>query len=171
MKTYILGINAYHGDSAACIINEDGLIAAVEEERFNRLKHWAGFPEESIKYCLEEAGITLNELAFVAINTNSKANLFKKVIYVLKNLPSPSLIISRLSNRKQRLGIIDNLHHIFPGQKFSGELKAINHHLCHLASAHLVSSFESSTVVSVDGFGDFASGGVRRRQRVKYCYE
>lgn len=56
---YVLGINAYHGDSAACLIENGRIIAAVEEERFNRVKHWAGFPVESIKYCLEYAGITL----------------------------------------------------------------------------------------------------------------
>ena len=82
MKTYILGINAYHGDSAACIVDENGLIAAAEEERFNRVKHWAGFPKESIMYCLNSAGIALEDLSYVAINTDPKANFLKNSIYI-----------------------------------------------------------------------------------------
>jgi carbamoyltransferase len=160
MKNYILGVNAYHGDSAACIINEDGLIAAAEEERFNRIKHWAGFPSESIKFCLEEAGITLEELSYVAINTDPKANFLKKIIYTIRAMPSPKLVISRVLNRKKRLSISDEINLLFPDQKFTGELKTINHHLCHLASAHLVSPFEDSTIISVDGFGDFSSGAI-----------
>ena len=54
---YILGINAYHGDSSACILKDGEVIAASEEERFRRIKHWAGFPTEAIKYCLEEANV------------------------------------------------------------------------------------------------------------------
>ena len=57
MNCYILGINAYHGDASAAIVVDGHLVAAVEEERFNRIKHWAGFPAQSIRYCLEAAGI------------------------------------------------------------------------------------------------------------------
>ena len=53
---YILGINAYHGDAAAAIISDGRLIAAAEEERFNRFKHSAGFPEQAIRYCLDDGG-------------------------------------------------------------------------------------------------------------------
>ena len=64
----ILGINAYHGDSSACIVKDGKMLAAVEEERFKRIKHWAGFPVESINYCLEEANLSLLEVDHVAIN-------------------------------------------------------------------------------------------------------
>ncbi|MBS0540447.1 MAG: carbamoyltransferase, partial [Proteobacteria bacterium] len=57
--TYILGLNAYHADAAACLVKDGELVAAVEEERFRRIKHWGGFPSEAIRYCLKEAGITL----------------------------------------------------------------------------------------------------------------
>ena len=57
----ILGINAFHGDSSACIFKDGKLIAAIEEERLRRIKHWAGFPSESIKFCLDECGITLKD--------------------------------------------------------------------------------------------------------------
>ena len=64
----ILGLNAYHGDSAACIIRDGEIVAAAEEERFRRIKHWAGFPSQAIAYCLTEAGVSLSEVEHVAIN-------------------------------------------------------------------------------------------------------
>src|SRR5215813_1723661 len=77
----ILGINAYHGDAAAAIIKDGKLIAAVEEERFNRFKHCAGFPTESIRYCLDTAGITLADVDHIGISRNPSAHLHKKVLF------------------------------------------------------------------------------------------
>jgi carbamoyltransferase len=71
--TYVLGINAYHGDSAACLLRDGEIVAAVEEERFTRIKHWAGFPEASVAFCLQRAGISLRDVARVAVNQNSRA--------------------------------------------------------------------------------------------------
>ncbi|PWT73900.1 MAG: carbamoyltransferase, partial [Chloroflexi bacterium] len=68
MGTLVLGLNAYHGDSAACLVRDGKLIAAAEEERFRRIKHWAGFPTEAIKYCVGAAGVTVADLDVVAIN-------------------------------------------------------------------------------------------------------
>jgi carbamoyltransferase len=79
----ILGINAYHADSSACIVKNGELIAAVEEERFERIKHWAGFPVESIKYCLREAGVSIEEIDHIAVNRNPKANLWRKIWFIL----------------------------------------------------------------------------------------
>jgi carbamoyltransferase len=58
--SYILGINSFHGDASACILKDGVLLAAAEEERFLRVKHWAGFPKQSISYCLREAGISMD---------------------------------------------------------------------------------------------------------------
>ena len=80
---YILGINAYHGDSSACVLKDGIVIAATEEERFKRIKHWAGFPAEAIKFCLEEAEIAIEELDFVTISRDPKANLSKKILHTL----------------------------------------------------------------------------------------
>src|SRR6185503_19050692 len=77
----ILGINAYHGDAAAAIVRDGKLIAAVEEERFNRFKHCAGFPIESIKYCLEAAGVSIDEVDHVGISRDPSAHLHKKVLF------------------------------------------------------------------------------------------
>jgi len=153
----VLGINAYHGDSSACLVREGKLIAAVEEERCNRIKHWAGFPVESIRYCLSEAGITLSDLDHVAINTDPKANFMKKVGFAVKNRPDFKMVLDRIKNKKQRVSIEDELVKAFPGESIKAEIHHIEHHLSHLASAHMVSPFENSVAVSVDGFGDFSS--------------
>ncbi|HMX84064.1 MAG TPA: carbamoyltransferase N-terminal domain-containing protein, partial [Saprospiraceae bacterium] len=70
---YILGINAYHADSSAAIFKDGIMIAATEEERFRRVKHWAGFPALAIEFCLKEAGITIDELDHIAIGRDPKA--------------------------------------------------------------------------------------------------
>ena len=74
----IIGINAFHADSAACLIMNGKLIVAVEEERFNRIKHWAGFPIESIKYCLNKSGLKISDIDHISINIDPKANYLEK---------------------------------------------------------------------------------------------
>jgi len=155
--TFILGINAFHGDSSACLVRDGVLVAAAEEERFRRIKHWAGFPSESIKYCLAEAGISLADVAHVAINQDSRASLGRKILYTLTNLPSPALVLDRLRNKSKRDSLQTHLAKAFPGQSFKGQAHAVEHHLAHLSSAFHVSPFEEAVAVSVDGFGDFSS--------------
>ena len=94
----ILGINAYHGDSSACIVIDGKLIAAVEEERFRRVKHWAGFPTEAIKYCLHEAGAKVADIDHIAVNRNPIANLLKKALFAFQKHPSLNLVKDRLKN-------------------------------------------------------------------------
>ena len=153
----ILGINAYHGDSSACLVVDGKLVAAVEEERFRRIKHWAGFPSESIRYCLAEGGIALADVGYVAINSDPKANLMKKIGFTLKKRPELSMIMDRLKNQNERRSIEQELQASFPDQLFTGQVKHIEHHLAHLSSAFHVSPYNEACVVSVDGFGDFAS--------------
>src|SRR5882672_7382801 len=78
---YILGINAYHGDAAAALIKDGRIVAAVEEERFNRVKHCAGFPAESVRYCLRAAGIGIEEVAHVGVSRDPSAHLHKKILF------------------------------------------------------------------------------------------
>ena len=165
----ILGINAYHGDSSSCLIQNGKLIAAAEEERFKRIKHWAGFPIESIKYCLNEANITLSQVDHVAINSDPKAHLFKKIGYSLKNRPDIHMILDRINNKKKRANVNNELLAAFPDEPFNGEVHHIEHHLSHLASAHLVSPFKDSIAISVDGFGDFSSSawGICQSNQIK----
>lgn len=156
---YILGINAYHGDSSACIYKNEELIAASEEERFRRIKHWAGFPSQAIEFCLREAGIQITDVNYIAISRDPKANFNKKVFQALKNRLSISNIINRFNNLQKAATIEDEFVNHFNLQK--GELKAkivnVEHHRSHLASAFFASPFEQSALLSIDGFGDFTS--------------
>ena len=81
---YIIGINAFHADSAACLVADGKLITAVEEERFNRTKHWAGFPVESIKYCLKKSNLKLSDIHHISINIDPRANYLKKFFFSSK---------------------------------------------------------------------------------------
>src|SRR6185436_3071515 len=127
--TYILGLNAFHGDSSACLIKDGTIVAAAEEERFRRIKHWAGFPSEAIRYCLGEAGIGLAEVEHVAINQDSRANLGRKLAYVLKARPDLSLVLDRVRNKRKREGVKTHLERAFPGETFQGQMHAVEHHL------------------------------------------
>src|SRR5882672_12850713 len=155
--TYVLGLNAYHADAAACLVKDGTLVAAVEEERFRRVKHWGGFPSESIRYCLAEAGIALGDVDHVALNSDNRANRWRKLAYVLTSGVGPGYVLERLRQRDDRADVAGNLRRHLPEQEFRGAVHAVEHHLCHLASAFLVSPYEEAVAVSVDGFGDFSS--------------
>lgn len=153
----LIGLNAFHADSSACIIVDGKLVAAAEEERFRRVKHWAGFPSESVKYCLREAGLELDAVDVIAINQDSKANLVRKVAYTVVKRPDLGMVLSRIRNKRERSGVLDHLQSSVPGSKFRGKVVEVEHHLAHLSSAFHVSPFKEAVAVSVDGFGDFAS--------------
>ena len=141
----ILGLNAFHADSAAAIVRDGRLIAAAEEERFRRLKHWAGFPSEAIAYCLREAGANLSDLDHVAFNQDSRAQLLRKLCYVIKR-PNINLVLGRLRNRRARAGIPALLQQAFPGHTLRATSHPIEHHLAHLSSAfHVVPSRKRSS--------------------------
>lgn len=166
--TIILGVNAFHGDSSACLVRDGGLIAAAEEERFRRVKHWAGFPAEAIRFCLASAGMRLCDVDYLAVNHDPRAHWGQKALYALRRLPSPHLVLDRLRNRARRAEIPELLQREFPDDRFRGALHHVEHHLAHLASTFFVSPFDEAVVVSVDGFGDFASAawGVGRGTRI-----
>lgn len=153
----ILGLNAFHADAAACVVADGKLIAAAEEERFRRVKHWAGFPSEAIKWCLAEAGADLKDVTDVAINQDSSANNWRRAEFLLRQWPGMAAVLDRLANRKKRAGAAQFLEETFPGQTFKGASHAVEHHLAHLTAAFYVSPFDEAVTVSLDGFGDFAS--------------
>jgi carbamoyltransferase len=155
--TCILGINAYHGDSSACLLIDGTLIAAVEEERFRRIKHWAGLPFESVQYCLKEGQLKLEDIDHIAVNRNPKANLLQKALFAFKKHPSLKLIKDRLYNAARVTDIKTELIQKFSSKSISLKCKVhhVEHHVAHLASAFLVSPYKNAAAVSVDGFGDF----------------
>jgi carbamoyltransferase len=156
---YILGINAYHADASACIYHNGELIAAAEEERFRRIKHWAGFPTIAIEFCLKEAGISISNVDYIGISRNPKANFGKKVFTAIKNRLSVSNMVNRAKNLKKAASIEDEILNHFKIEKSSLKAQIINveHHRSHLASAFFASSFEESAILSIDGFGDYSS--------------
>jgi carbamoyltransferase len=135
----ILGINAYHADAAACLFRDGELVAAAEEERFRRIKHWAGFPSKAIGYCLWEAGLSLVDVDCIAINRNSQANLARKIAFVLGSRPNPRLIFDRLKNRTKLASLEDQLARAFPQDQFTGTIAWVEHHFAHLATPVRVS--------------------------------
>src|SRR6202162_5244179 len=152
----ILGINAYHGNASAAIVCDGQLIAAVEEERFNRVKYAAGFPVQAIRFCLQEAGLTLADIDHVGIPRNPYARLFTKLIYSLR---MPSFARQRAKVLATFTGIPEALAAVFDAdpQKIKAKFHRIEHHQAHLASSFFVSPFESAALLSADGLGDFAS--------------
>ena len=157
---YILGINAYHGDASAALIRDGQLVAAAEEERFNRIKHCAGFPKLAIRYCLKEAGIGPADLDHVAISRNPQAHLHKKILFTLTKRPSfKKILLDRLANaakvrdpKSTLAGALD-----IPASTLRARFHRVEHHRAHMASCFFVSPFDSAAVCSIDGFGDFVS--------------
>jgi len=165
---WVLGLNAYHGDSSACLVRDGTLVAAAEEERFRRIKHWAGFPELAIRYCLEAAGIGPGEVDHIAVNRDPKANFWQKLVFALQQRPDPAYLFDRLRHARRWASIDEEFAKRFPGIELKGRVRHVEHHLAHLSSAFLVSPFDEAVVVSVDGSGDFASAawGVGKGTRV-----
>jgi carbamoyltransferase len=153
----ILGINAYHGDSSACLVRHGKLIAAAEEERFRRIKHWAGLPTEAINYCLGEGGVKFSDIEHIAMNRNPRVNNFKRLKFVVTQRPDFRLILNRVRNIGKAATVEKALRQAFGTMADNFKLHHVEHHLSHLASAFLVGPFEEAVVASVDGFGDFAS--------------
>lgn len=156
---YIVGLNVYHGDSSACIFKDQELICAFEEERFTRKKHWAGFPVLAIQACLDEAGITINDVDHFTVSRNPRENFEKKVLHALKYKFNLSSLKQRFSNTIKASSLEEDFarHFGLPASFFKGKIHNIEHHRSHLASAFFASPFESSAVISIDAFGDFCS--------------
>jgi carbamoyltransferase len=153
----IVGLNAYHADSAACLVRDGKLVAAAEEERFRRVKHWAGFPSKALAYCLTEAKVTLKDVTHIAVNRSNRANLARKLAYVVLKRPSPMAIVERLKNRAKWANVSTELRQAFPIDEYEGQIEHVEHHYAHLASAYYCSSYRDAVAASIDGFGDFAS--------------
>lgn len=173
---YILGINAYHGDASAAIIKDGELLAAVEEERFNRVKHCAGFPTLAIQYCLQAAGVRIEDVAHIGISRDPSAHLHKKILFAATKVAKSAVGLGRSDGEKSGRGIFgaiterlantakvrdlkdDLAAHLNVDKKaIKAQFHNIEHHHAHLASAFYVSPFAKAALLSIDGFGDFIS--------------
>ncbi len=156
---YILGINAFHGDSSAALIKDGKLVFAIEEERLRRVKHWAGFPELSIKAALQYEGIKLSDVEHITIARNPYANFWAKVRYALTRIRNVSAIADRLRNQQK----VMSLKQLFaqalniPQTQIKAKFHFVEHHRAHMASSFFVSPFQKAALLSIDGFGDFSS--------------
>ncbi|MCA1596495.1 MAG: carbamoyltransferase [Chloroflexi bacterium] len=156
----ILGINAYHGDASACLVQDGQLVAAAAEERFNRKKHWAGFPALAIRYCLSEAGIGPQDLDHVALSRDPSAHLHDRVLEEsFQVFPRMMTVKDRLARVGQVPNLKAALARAFEVEEraLSAEFHNVEHHRAHLSSAFFVSAFDDAAVLSLDGFGDFIS--------------
>ena len=153
---YILGINAYHGNASAALLCNGQVVAAAEEERFNRVKYAAGFPTQAIQYCLAEAGLTIGKIDHIVIPRRPDARLGTKMVYALR---LPRFAVDRFKVMIRSIGIREELGHrlgVEPG-RIRAQVHRVEHHAAHLASAFFVSPFDQAAVLSADGLGDFAS--------------
>jgi len=156
----ILGLNTHHADSSAAIFVDGILIAATEEERFTRIKHWAGFPEQAIRFCLREANITIDKVDHITIGRDTSAKMDRKMLYVLKNVGKISgFLKDRLSNRKDITSMAEYFSKAFDvsEESIDKKLRNIEHHRAHLGSTFFASPFEEAAIISIDGSGDFTT--------------
>src|SRR5258706_1041348 len=154
----VLGLNAYHGDGSAALVRDGQLVAAVEEERFRRIKHCAGFPRLAIAECLRIAGVAPSDIDLFAVSRNPRAHLWRKALFVLRHRPKQTL-----GDRARNVSKIGSLRATLAESRGLDEptvrrrTRWIEHHPAHLASAAFVSPFEEAAVCAIDGFGDFVS--------------
>lgn len=143
----ILGLNSFHPNSSSCLV-QDGIIKfCIEEERINRIKNWSGFPEKSIEMCLSETNTKINEIDFIAINSNPHNYLLEKAKFLINNFYSINFFWDRFTNYKKKKNFFyKNIN-----------IKYVDHHISHIASSVLTSGFHNASCLSLDGFGDFCS--------------
>ena len=158
----ILGINAYHGDVSAALLRDGELVAAVEEERFTRVKHAAGFPKNAIAECLAVSGATTGEIEHVAISRDPRANLLRKALFALGSRPRRGLVADRLRNAGRVREVAARVAEVLglTRDQVGGRMHWVEHHPAHLASAFFPSPFEEAAICAIDGFGDFVSTSV-----------
>lgn len=155
----ILGLNAYHGDSSACIVIDGKVISAIEEERIRRIKHWAGFPKEAILSCLKDANINISDVDYIAVARNPSAHLYKKILMGLSRTSMHEFVKDRFLNVVKMTDIKNTIAKslgISPSV-IKAKVENIEHHKAHIASAFFVSPFSEAACISVDSFGDFLS--------------
>ena len=152
----ILGINAYHANASAAIVVDGRLIAAVEEERLNRVKYAAGLPSRAMQFCLDRAGAKLSDVDHIAVPRDPFARLGTKLRFAMR---MPRFALDRFRVMKRFAGIQEDIAGAFDvaPDSIRARFHRIEHHTAHMASAYFVSPFDRAAVLSADGLGDFAS--------------
>jgi carbamoyltransferase len=155
----ILGINAFHAGAAAALIVDGAVVAAIPEERLNRIKYYARFPKLAVEKCLQMAGLEFSDIEHVAVGRDAKANRIQKAEYTLRN---PSRILNLLKTRSAR-AVLDEMNPLFvqefgvAPERLRFRQHDIEHHVAHTASAYFISPWDKATGVTIDGSGDFVA--------------
>ena len=152
----ILGLNFFHADTSAALIVDNNIVAAVEEERFSRIKHFSGFPVQSINYCLNHANLKFEDLDIISVNSNPYYNLINKIMYASNNPSQILSYINRLKRLKLKTGIKENIYRYFGNTK-NIKLEFVPHHLSHTSSSVLCSGLDEGLSISFDATGDFST--------------
>ncbi|MBU1882245.1 carbamoyltransferase, partial [bacterium] len=171
-SVHILGISAYYHDSAACLLRDGDIVAAAQEERFTRKKHDHCFPAEAINYCLEEAGITVDQLDYVTFYDKPLIKFERLLETYLAYAPVgfPSFLMAMPLWLKQKLFMRETIRKELG---FEGEILFSEHHESHAASAFFPSPFEEAAILTLDGVGEWATSsmGIGRHNRVQLIKE
>ena len=155
----ILGINTFHAGSSAALLIDGQPVAAIAEERLNRVKYFAGFPKLSILRCLEIGGLSISDVEYVAVGRDSSANLHKKLEFAIKN-PGKLLNLARIRSKSKTF---DDLNTMIAREcdidpaKLKFKAFNVEHHLAHTASAYFASEWDHAAGITIDGSGDFVS--------------
>jgi carbamoyltransferase len=155
----IVGFNAYHGGVAAAAIDDGRLVAAVEEERFSRIKHAAGFPATAIRACLARAGATSSDVDRWAVARGRRVHLARKLWFAATSRPRRVLARQYAANQARHAAIPETLAAAVgvPVDTVRSRLRWVEHHPAHLASAYFTSGAGEAACCAIDGFGDFVS--------------
>lgn len=161
MPEIVLGLNAYHADSSAAIFVDGTLLVATEEERFRRIKHWAGFPSEAIQFCLHEANCTLRDVTAITIGRDAQAKKWNKAAFIAKHPRVAAALWSQRSANKEDITLLhERFKEVDPDvdvNMVKAKIQFIEHHRSHLASAFYPSPYEEAAILSIDGSGDFTT--------------
>ena len=150
----ILGLNVFHADTSSSLVIDGKLVSAIEEERFTKIKHYAGLPFNSIKYCLNSANIDISEVDVIAVNYNSKYNFLEKVLFSVKNFNFST--IEKIISIKRKLSIKKIIEKNF-SKTIDEKILYIPHHISHIASGFFLSGLNDAIGLTVDGSGDFST--------------
>lgn len=168
----ILGISAYYHDSSVCLIKDGQIIAAAEEERFNRKKHYSGFPIQALNYCLQTGNIIINDIDLICFYEKPLLKFSRFLMEHINSFPfslkhfmrnMPYWLEDRLSlplELKRQTG-------------YTGKTIFIKHHLAHAASSFLASPFSEAAIITVDGVGEFATTtyGIGKNNNIRMLRE
>src|SRR6516225_2697300 len=155
----ILGLNMFHADASAALVQDGEVVFAIAEERLNRQKHFGGFPALAVKACLDAVGARLEDVDHIAVGQDKDANIAKKVQYALAN-PAKILNFIKMRQRKEAMRdvrtLLANALEV-DKDKLKFQEHHLEHHIAHIASAYYCSPWEKAAGFSYDGSGDFVS--------------